>query len=43
MTKQQMDRVRNLATWGSMSQQEREALLALIALASMVIPTREMS
>ena len=42
MTEQQMDLVLNLATWGSMSQQERDALLSMIALVSMVLPTREM-
>jgi len=43
MTGEQMDLVMNLATWGSMSQQEREALLAMIALVSMVLPTEEMN
>ena len=43
LTAQQMDLVMNLATWGSMSQQEREALLAMIALVSMVLPTEEMT
>ena len=43
MTDEQLDLVCNLATWGSMSQPEREALLAMIALVSMMLPTREAS
>ena len=43
MTDQQLDLVQNLATWGSMSPQERDALMAMIALVSMMLPTRETS
>jgi len=43
MTEQQMDLVLNLATWGSMSQQERDALLAMIDVVGSPQPESEAS